>query len=79
METGLYDHDPTLWKQVFHDALMESNPRVYEAKLESARKAMMDRLVRLSYSDNADGMELRMLNDALHALSILQGLAVHLQ
>jgi hypothetical protein len=64
--------DQALWKQFFKDAVLELDPRVFDERLEAARKAIEDRLLELRSRDNPDPRELTELTDAQRTVLFLR-------
>jgi multidrug resistance efflux pump len=64
--------DQTPWKQFFRDAVLELDPRVFDQRLEAAKKAIEDRLLELIRHDSTDPGELAQLADAQRTVSFLQ-------
>jgi hypothetical protein len=61
-----------MWKQVYQDALFESDPRLLRPKFDAAQQAVEDRLFELRCGGSSDGRELMELADAQHTLLYLQ-------
>jgi hypothetical protein len=62
----------TMWKQVYQDALFESDPRLLQPKLQAARRAVEDRLLELRSGGDSDRRELLKLTEAQHVLLYFQ-------
>ena len=62
----------TTWKRFFQDAVLELDPRIFEERLEAARKAIEDRLLEMNSAGHADPLELEELTYAQHTVSFLQ-------
>lgn len=62
----------TSWKQFFQDAVLECDPRAFQERLETARKAIEGRLLELGSHDDADRCELVELKYAQQTISVLR-------
>ena len=62
MQTS-HTNSPTMWKQVYQEALFESDPRLLPPKVEAAQKAIENRLLAVR-SGGTDRRELMELEDA---------------
>ena len=60
------------WKEFFRDAVLESDPHVFQVRLEVARKAIEGRLRELRVSQHANPCELVELNYAQHTIAVLR-------
>ena len=71
MQTS-HTNSPTMWKQVYQDALFESDPRLLPPKVEAAQKAIENRLLAVR-SGGTDRRELMELEDAKRIIMFLAG------
>jgi len=61
-----------MWKQIYQDALFESDPRLLQPKLQAAQRAVEDRLLELRSGGDSDRRELLKLTEAQHVLLYFQ-------
>jgi hypothetical protein len=60
------------WKEFFRNAVLESDPRAFQLRLEVARKAIEGRLRELRVNQQANPCELVELNYAQHTIAVLR-------
>jgi len=65
--------NPTLWKQVYQDALLEFDPVQVRTKLRAAKHAVEERLCEVLSHDGQDRRELMDLKDARRIILLLEG------
>jgi len=65
--------NPTMWRQVYQDALLEFDPVHVRPKLQAAKHAVEDRLCEVLSHDGKDRRELLDLRDARRIILLLEG------